>query len=179
MLLALFGIIGLVLFARVRRRSLVISLILIAFLCGSTEAFYRLLFVRSSPADYAKKRGCAVALTDGKDIVEAATLVSSIRKLGIDNLYVLSINSDPTLPAQIDQFFMKEQNLKFMELAKLNEEKLGSCIFAYSPHLFCFVDEVNAKYTLLPHDAPPYIPTARFMAINSETLKHCLSNLFH
>lgn len=177
-LLALFGLIALVVLARVRRRGLIISLILVVFLFTSTEAFYRILFVRGDAVENIKKSGCAVAVTDGRDIVEAATLVSSIRRLGIDELYVLSTKSDATLPAQLNQFFMKEQNLKFLGAGGLNDEKFRGCVYAYSPYLYCFVTGVNTKYTLLPQDMSPYIPTARFMTINSETIEQCLARVF-
>lgn len=177
MLLALFGLIALLLLIRVRRRGIILGLILIVFLFSSTEAFYRLLFVRSISTDNKDAR-CAVAVTDGSDIVEAATLVSSIRKLRIDNLYVLSIGPDSTLPAQLNQFFMNDQKLQFLSAADLNDERFRGCVYTYSPHLYCFVAGINRKYTLLPHDVFPYIPTARFMTINSETIAQCLSGIF-
>lgn len=178
LLLALFGLIGFALLVRVRRRGFIIGLLLIGFLFSSTEAFYRLLFVGSNAAESIKKPGCAVAVTDGKDIAEAAVLVSSIRRLGTDNLYILSTKSDATLPAQLNQFFMKEQNLKFLTESGLNDEKFRGCVYAYSPHLYCSVTVVNTKYTLLPKDMFHYIPTATFMTINSETIGHCLAVVF-
>ncbi len=160
-----------------RKLTAIVSIALTIVVILSTEAFYRVLFVRER-ADNSVPR-CAVIVSNGGDIVESAALLSSVRRLGVSgDLYVHSLDFDSTLPKRLDSFYMNDQNLKYLGTKELDDDRIRGCVFAYPPHLHCSVAGMKSKYTLLPrHVGAPYIPDADFLTINTRTIAHCLSAL--
>lgn len=159
-----------------RARTLIIFYILIIFVLISTKAFYQLLFIRNTVFD--KNSSCAVIVNNGGSIVESAMLISSARRLGIANIYALSMMSDTQLPAQLDDFFTKRQDIKYLGVGGLNDKNFRGCIFVYPPDLYCSISKIDNKYTLLPHEESSYVPSAEFLTINVKTIEHCASRIF-
>ena len=154
-------------------RTIFLVFTLIAFLVVSTEAFYRILFVRNAILN--KDSPCTVIVSNGGDIAEPALLLTSAKELGLTNIYLLSLVPDTTLSARLNTYFSNDQNSKIIASESLSEEKFKRCLYIYPPHIFCSVINVKNKYTLLPHEMSSYIPNGKFLSINTDAIDHCVS----